>query len=98
MLWCELTEDAAFAQRTGVLQEQPGVDTISVVLVETRQNPETLRQHKTRQTACTTVCKLHLRVISKSKLQELKLGFSRVDNISKIGREILLVFWLEQLD
>lgn len=38
----ELTEDATFAQRTGVLQKQPGVHTLSVVLVETRQHPQTL--------------------------------------------------------
>lgn len=41
---CELTEDAALAQRTGVLQQQPGVDTVSVILVKTRQHPQTLRQ------------------------------------------------------
>lgn len=42
---CKLTEDAALAQRTGVLQQQPGVDTVSVILVKTRQHPQTLRRH-----------------------------------------------------
>lgn len=49
MLWCQLTEDAAFAQRAGVLQEQPGVDTVSVVLMETRQDPQTLTPHRHTQ-------------------------------------------------
>lgn len=40
----KLTENATFAQRTGVLQKQPGVHTLSVVLVKTRQHPQTLRQ------------------------------------------------------
>lgn len=38
----ELTEDAAFAQRAGVLLQQPGVHAVSVVLVKTRQHPQTL--------------------------------------------------------
>lgn len=38
----ELTEDAAFAQRAGVLLQQPGVHAVSVVLVEARQHPQTL--------------------------------------------------------
>lgn len=37
-----LTEDAAFAQRAGVLLQQPGVHAVSVVLVKTRQHPQTL--------------------------------------------------------
>lgn len=38
----ELTEDAAFAQRARVLLQQPGVHAVSVVLVKTRQHPQTL--------------------------------------------------------
>lgn len=43
----ELTEDAAFAEGTGVLQQQPGVHALSVVLVKTRQHPQTLAKGDT---------------------------------------------------
>ena len=39
----QCTEYAAFAQGTGVLQDQPGVHAISVVLVVAGQHPQTLQ-------------------------------------------------------
>lgn len=49
-VFADAAEDAALAQRTGVLQQQPGVDTVSVILVKTRQHPQTLVVVKRLQT------------------------------------------------
>lgn len=55
-VFADAAEDAAFAQRTGVMQQQPGVHTISVVLMETRQHPQTLVVVEWLQTDGTVVC------------------------------------------
>lgn len=81
-----LTEDAALAEGTRVMQQQPGVHAVSVVLVETRQHPQTLRrQHGTRQHMLQ-----HARVVDCS-LYNLKCVFSDLVVVERLQADCTVV-------